>query len=362
MERLGTTHYVPVLLTKKGELDALEDVIPSVGNAVVPLLAVHPIDDDADGNPRRSLDDHLGKIAQRLTQVLSGHEAFVDLLMVDGVRMSGETEPLQWLTSACADAGVGLIPTVSPDRSAGYVEAVKSTLKSSGGREVCVRLSPQSWPTTVGMEPIDALLEYLELRPAQAHLVFDLQDQAGPLAVGAVANELRALPQLENWRSVVTTSTSMPKSMPSGKGIHPLVRVEWETYEGLHALALPLLRVPTFGDYAISHPDPSLELNPAFISIAGTVRYTTIRQWLIAKGDLYKAARGAGLGAAALIPAAAALRDHEGFMSGHCEVERWVEDVAAGLVGAGSPTTWRQQGTAHHLRLVTEQLANLAGA
>jgi hypothetical protein len=267
-----------------------------------------------------------------------------------------------WLTETCENAGVDLIPVVSPDRSAGYVEAVKAALDTTARQEVCVRLTAANWPTAVGMESVDALLEYLDLRPAQTHLILDLQDQTGSLAAGALSGELRALPQIESWRSIVTTSTAMPEAMPSGKGIHPLSRNDWATYEALQALPLPLPRVPTFGDYAISHPDPKLEINPAFMSISGTMRYSTPGQWLIAKGDLYKATRGVSLGAAAMIPAAEALRGQEEFMDGHCAVERWIEDVGAGRVGAGSPTTWRQQATAHHLRLVTEQLASRGGA
>jgi Beta protein len=69
------------------------------------------------------------------------------------------------------------------------------------------------------------------------------------------------------------------------------------------------LRLPTFGDYAVAHPDPSRgDVDPKVMSISAGLRYTIDDEWLVAKGGLYKATGGRSLGGEAAIPVAGVRR------------------------------------------------------
>jgi hypothetical protein len=79
------------------------------------------------------------------------------------------------------------------------------------------------------------------------------------------------------------------------------------------------------------------------------------------RGDLYSG-RSGGIGAAAIPPLAIELRSHPLFdFAQHCQMESWVSQVAYVGSGGGSPTTWHQHATHHHLVVMTDQLATLSG-
>ena len=110
--------------------------------------------------------------------------------------------------------------------------------------------------------------------------------------------------------------------------------------------------MPTYGDYAISHPEPA-EVDPRIMRPSASIRYTHDDEWLVIKarnlrdhgyeqfhevcGDLVRRAEYAG----------------QQFSWG----DGYIFDCAAKRVGTGNLTTWRKVGTSHHLAMVAHQLA-----
>ena len=98
--------------------------------------------------------------------------------------------------------------------------------------------------------------------------------------VAQSANELVAV---GDWRSVVLLGTSMPSTLGGGvvqEGtIGRLPRREWELWSALRASGMA--RLPTFGDYAVQHPDPPLEGDPSGPGQRANIRYTTNEVTLI---------------------------------------------------------------------------------
>ncbi len=152
----------------------------------------------------------------------------------------------------------------------------------------------------------------------------------------------------------------MLKSMPPGQGVQIIERSWWVDYKTLRGALGDGTRVPTFGDYAVAHPDPEVDVDPRIMSINGRLRYTSGDNWLVATGGLFKGRGGSGMGGPALIPAARDLQAHPDYLgTDHCACEAWIDEVVRGANGGGNPMTWRRFGTHHHLRLVTEQIASL---
>lgn len=350
--------YVPILLGRRGELLALRDCSVQLHQAFTPLFVIPPVPwDYTNEQPAETLDQHLHSIPRELFQARGARHAFVDLILVDddGPLASG-VHPLVWLTQECGNLGLQLIPTVSTQRSAAYVAAV-TTVIARDQLGVCVRLPVSEWPSNAG-EDLDALLQQLGATRADADLILDLRDDAGQMGFTAVRTELASLPQMDEWRSVIVVGGGMPQQMPSGQGVFTLQRKEWIGYQGVVANP-PSARRPSFGDYAIAHPEPLLDLDPRLMSLSATIRYTANDEWLVAKGPLWKGVAGRGLGGAAMQPAAQQLVANAAYLgAGHCSSEVWIDGAATGGSG-GNPMTWRKVGTRHHLQRVVEQIASL---
>jgi hypothetical protein len=356
----GVEHYVPLLLTRRGERTALRETHDALKDQFTPLFVVHPIEWNFDLEAlSKSVDVHLEGLPDELWKAWADRAAFIDLIFLEDEPMSTGVHPLVWLTDQANTLGMNLVPVVSPERTSAYRHAA-ALVASRDGRGACLRLSVNEWPSLSGTPVIDALLRELGVGPADVDLVLDLAHDVARTALTALAAELSTLPYLYDWRSLTVAGTGMPATMPAGKGMHVVERQEWHVYRDLLSGRRPPSRLPTFGDYVISSPEPGGDVDPRFMNISATLRYTTGDNWLIAKGGLFKGNGGKSLGGAAMRPVAASLLSHPDFIgAGHCALEDWVAGVAAGGNG-GSPEVWRRYGTRHHLQAVIEQIASLS--
>lgn len=352
----GPDVYVPIVLTKRGERKALATLPASVKNMIRPLFVVHEVDWDYDlGQPKKTLAAHLQALPSELNNCW-GSEAFLDASAVGDNFVSG-SHPLAWFHSQAASLGMVLTPAVSTLSTGPYLQAVADLV--AAGSDVCLRLSVNEWPAGAGPADVDNLLSAIGATPGDCHVVLDMQDDVGAAAARFAASELRTFPYLDDWRSLIVASTAVPENMPPGAGLHVLPRQDWKIYCALRGLTPALPRPPSFGDYVVNGLSIGLDLNPAVMQISATLRYTAKSDWLVAKGQLFKAHGGNSLGGAAVPPAALLLVNHsEFFGANHCEFETWLVPVAAGGNGS-SPETWRRYATHHHINVVVEQLANL---
>ena len=360
---VASSTYVPILLTKFGELQAMRSLPARARERFTPLFAVPHVGWDYDADDwKETLDEHLGGLPAALAQAWADRYGFVDLLLVDDDGpMADGRHPLVWLTGEARVLGAPLLPIVSPTRSAAYRAAAR-TVQARDGEGVGVRLQIPDWPINTAPAALDQLLAELGITPGEADLVLDLGAQTGLLALTVLRQQLAALPHLQQWRSLIVASAGMPQDMPTGSGIHVVPRDDWLLYGALRN-GPALAREPTFSDYAVSSVEPAPDLDPRLMSLSATLRYTSGDDWLIAKGGLFKGPGGSSLGGSAMQPVAGSLRAHSGYLGAeHCGCERWLERVVTGVASGGNPTVWRKQGTFHHLVVVTEQLAKFHAA
>ncbi len=360
-------HYVPILLAKRGERSAVRDLDAGSKAALTPMFVVAPVDWNFDTDaPAKSIDSHLGALPRDLSECWGTREAFVDLLFLDeAATMQSGQHALVWLTAEAAKHNLPLVPVTSPGRSHMYQQAV-ADVHGRDGRGVCLRLAPADWPSATGMAEIDSLLGAIGVRPNEVDLVLDLGSDvvtAPGLALAATRTEIAVLPHVHNWRTLTVAGAGMPKGMGDlPRGLNEVDRCEWLLYQGL-VRGPALARVPTFGDYVIAHPDPTVGIDPKFMMISAALRYTDGDVWLVPKGELYKARAGRGFGGAAVPPIAdVVVQDHRFMGIQHCTGDQWIHDAANNNNAGGSPETWRRQGTVHHLTAVTGQIATLFGS
>jgi Beta protein len=115
---------------------------------------------------------------------------------------------------------------------------------------------------------------------------------------------------------VVVAGAAFPRDLGGvpKNAITRIPRSDWRLYSEVAAEAATTgQRVPTYGDYAVAHPDPTLTVNPRFLNISASLRYTSDDHWLVAKGaELFKGC-GGGAGGEAIRPAAQMLVQDEEF-------------------------------------------------
>lgn len=102
------------------------------------------------------------------------------------------------------------------------------------------------------------------------------------------------------------------------------------------------LRIPTFGDYAVAHPDPARgDVDPRVMNISAGLRYTIDGEWLVARGGLFKGTDGRSLGGAAAIPVAQMIASAPEFCGqDYSAGDAWIDQTARGATNGGSPQTW----------------------
>jgi Beta protein len=355
-------HYVPILKGRDGEYGALETLTPLVRQGLTPLLEMPPIPWDYEQDiPAKTIDQHLKKVGQKIQRVLGpGHRLFVDLppWIPESERMSDGEHPLVFMFRSLEERAIAATPVIGLLRADDYIRACRNVINEKS-RGVCVRIQREDFTDfdDVG-SAIAGILDRVGAKVENADLIFDLRaltpDERN-LDAQSVINYANRLPTLRQWRTFTIAATSFPQNLTGlpASNTSSVPRQEWTLWTNVVRSGKQLERIPTFGDYAISHPEPS-EVDPRVMRPSASIRYTCDSTWLVAK--------------------ARNLRDH-----GYAQFpevcreliqrveytgpqfswgDRYIDDCAAGRVGTGNLTTWRKVGTSHHLAFAVHQLAN----
>ena len=360
----GHQHYVPILKWRQGEYQALFRLTPSVKSWITPLFEI-PTEgwDFENEEPLKTLDEHLGKFGDRLKAKWGDPVCFVDSCYLDGdaVVASG-VHHLEHIFNLARAAGTSPIPVTGLGRHPDYNAAVQAIVKVDA-RGACLRLSADDFDANLGAN-IDAIVAQIGVAIRECDLVIDLAETVSQ-SDGATALVwlalMQQLPYINDWRTLTIAGTAFPASLSSSKyrpsGTAP--RFEWTGYKAL----LPKLpkgsRVPTFGDYAASHPRTEL-LDPRMLDPNAKIKYTTDDQWFIVLGTQVKRnGRGQYQG---LCQTIVNTRPNIFMGAGYSWGDGYIDGCAKGTQSTGGTSTWPSVATNHHLTKVVRDVATLFGA
>jgi hypothetical protein len=137
-------------------------------------------------------------------------------------------------------------------------------------------------------------------------------------------------------------------------GITTIPRYEWQLYKKIVANFKEVnLRIPTFGDYTISHPNFS-EFDMRIAKPSVKIVYTIDDRWYISKGKNYKEY---GLGQYHKL--SRLLLDSKYFYDpAFSWGDNYIQGCASRNERPGNLTTWKQVGTNHHIEKVTRDIAS----
>jgi hypothetical protein len=132
-----------------------------------------------------------------------------------------------------------------------------------------------------------------------------------------------------------------------------LKRFEWLLYKCIvDILSAQDVRLPTFGDYGINHPEvPPLDMR--LVRPSAKIRYTSKDSWLIVKGinvreNGYRQFRDLSR---SVIKSTHFLGKDFSFG------DKYIADCAGGGGGTGNLTTWQKVDTNHHIQKVVDDIS-----
>lgn len=356
-------HYVPCLRWKQGEYQALLRLTEDVKSHVTPIVEVPEIGFDFENRKEaKNIDEHLSNFGKRVKGKWGDRLCFVDLkLLTSSLRMADGTHPLDFVFQDLKVNGCSVIPVTSIDRDQFYQESIKQIVERDQ-RGVCFRATIQQAANQNFAIEAARVLTYLNLQKKEVDLVLDLgAPNFSPVAgfEKLIVSIVRRIPELSRWRTFVILGTAFPSSMAeiTGGGGSP-TRSEWVLFRGLtNDFRATGLRLPTFGDYAVSHPDVLLA-DMRIIKPYATIRYTINDAWWILKGLNVR-----DNGFAQYRSMCSRLIRSNLFMGPDFSAgDLYIRDCARGNASTGNLTTWRWVGTNHHIHKVVENVANLSDA
>lgn len=365
------TNYVPILKGKRGEFAALRKLAPDVRDRITPLIEIvppPPPKKTKEGQPPpkpKTFHEHLKQFPELLMKSWKAPTRFfidTQLLPPDATLPDG-THPLLFLYAKCSEQTLFPVPVAGPisDPPSPYDCAVKTVI-AQGSQGVCFRIHQETLFGRKLNECLDAMLQYFGASRSRADLILDMASinaNQETLVSTSLADLIRKIDELPAWRSLTVAASGFPSTLSSiqANGVGELSRVEWRIWNTLLNEKPELPRRPTFGDYAIQHP----ELPPETHVGSAHIRYTTREHWVIFKGKKYAKTREdedpqfVGLSRLA--------RNHPDYSGKKFSAgDKYIFDCADKDVGAGNLQTWRDIGTNHHLTFVARQVANLFSA
>lgn len=347
--------YVPILLAKRGERAALEQIATSTMDGLTPMVRVVPPE-----LRRRDQDDPPPAEIARLATTMGERVVYLDA--VGSPRRTARIAPLsvpymrQIYESATASS-LAFAP-VYPFRRPDLGETVRTYAADSVGAAVLVsRDSAITW----GADRLDLELREevrsLGIDPGRLDVIVDLgYIPAGADDVPTTSWFVRQVVAAAPWRSVVLAGTSVPDSVADevpDDSLNGIERRERALFDAVQTAIGERLR---FGDYTVQHPVPP---TPAPVpKMRASIRYTA--------GDfMYVSRGGRPLGELARedIPdeyreIASRLRSHPVFVGSRCcWGDEFVEELSDGRRVARGQHWMRAMATCHHLTVVAAERA-----
>lgn len=351
-------HYVPILKWKMGEYQALSRLAGPVKDRITPLLEIPPVGFDFETQRNKeSADDHLGDFGKRLKSKWQARPCFVDLKHLPAAtRCAGGRHCVEVLFETARAEGCAAIPVVSFANDAAFLAAV-ATVSRQDRRGVCLRLSLPDFDRHNLQADIENLLRPMADGYGECDLVIDLGTPTYvPIAIMVTIMQtlMARVPMLNQWRTVTIAGTSYPNSVANIAAPYQLLpRHEWQAYRAFIATIGHETRIPTFGDYAVAHPD-LVELDMRMIKPFAKLRYTITDHWHVARGT---PVRTHGFGQYQQMCATLVALP---YFSGHAfsAGDAYIADCAAGTVTTGNLSTWVWVSTNRHLTKVVDDLAS----
>ncbi len=361
----GSGHYVPVLQSQPGERDALARATPDTWEHMTPLIEILG---PKEKKTKPFTHDRVRAWVKKVADAVGDHACFVDTLRfraTDRAEADGGLSPvLEAIYAQARKRGMQFVPVLRLSDSKPTVKQIREAAECDG-RGVAIRYPILVAASVDGRGPQTLLKEALDsvgVDVVGADLVLDLGFLQPDVDVDPayLQSDVEELLAVGDWRSVVLVGTAMHRSLGGGvvdEGtVGRLPRREWDLWLELRARRPE--RIPTYGDYAIQHPDPPWEGEESGPGMRANIRYTLDDVTVVPRGT---GPVVSGRGAEQYRDLCQEVMAEPKFAGpDYTWGDRIIFECAHGLGSPGNQNLWRGAGTSHHLRHVVEQLAGVS--
>lgn len=361
----GTGHYVAALQTKPGELQALREASEATWAGLTPLMEVlGPKTPGSAPFTRARVNDWV----KRLASAVGSHAIFLDLLRLSPNHpveaRGGTVSVISAIHAASRSRGVVFVPVLHLRDVGTTVRHVADTA-ACDGRGVALRVPLLGTVAADGSglpSLVQEKLDSVQVDVTGADLLMDTGEISEDIEIdlGDLVLMIDDLVAIGRWRSVVLLGTTMPRSLGGGvvEGgtVGRLPRKEWLLWLALRRRGLS--RMPTYGDYAVQHPEPPLDVADGQLplGIRAAIRYTHDTTTVIprAKAPRHTEGREQYRGLCSILVAQPEFAGRD-----YTWGDRQVAECADGTCEPGWEDHWRGAATSHHLRFVIDQIGRL---
>lgn len=360
-------HYVPILKAKAGELKALKETPTSIRAGFTPVLEIMDvapryIEGEDEPVPSKSDDAHVEAVAENITKAWGpDRRFFIDGFYIEDMSaLADGREPIGAILDYLRKAGMKAVPVTGLDRLKEYSAAIKGAVEKDG-RGLCLRLQESDLESEDLGKQLQTALKFFGLGADKVDLLIDY----GPVTIprSTIIPLVNDMPNLTGWRSFTLAACSFPVDMSkvAQYSTKELSRDEWTNWTHLRSRADKIDRMPTFGDYAINHPEPS-EIDPREMRMSANIRYTWTTTYVVAKGEALprKKDKEKKAPSSEQYPLLAqAIMAHKAWCGPKFSWGDEYIQKCANRECVGGGREWRAVGTSHHLAFVSKQIANL---
>jgi hypothetical protein len=355
-------HYRPFLLARAGELAGLSRLDSAIRSSMSPVFRIPERAWDYESDRyQKTHEDHIAGVPDKLTSAWPAGHGYLDLSLLEKDDSVHGKHPLVYVIEEASSRSLDLTPLVASASTKAHLSAT-STLHQIFGRGAAIQLPQADW-TTINPTALRSLMSAISLAPHEIDIIIDFEGTDGPVAEIAVIAELASLRSLGDFRSLTVGGTGFPDLTGIPRGTTEYPRKEWAVYSAVQQKLLHQgISTPDFFDHAVQNPDLiELGVDPRFLSISATLRYTVSDKWLVAKGELFKGRGTKSKGGAALISPLAALVRHPEYSTPiRSLADDWIDAVIAKSETPGAPQKWREWATVRHVEVTVSELATLS--
>lgn len=352
-------NYTPILKAKEGEFKALEVTNSSTLDQMNPIFEIVSIPwDYIDECESKTIDNHLDKVGKKIQESINERFFFLDSRYIDENKvMSNGVHHMEFLFEEFRNLGLNGIPVTGFSKMKEYKEAVKQ-IKNHDEKGICLRIESSELASKFLSNNIDDFLSYYNVSKNEVDIVIDLKNITSDekdfylLSLTTIINN--SFPYINEWRNFIISATSFPQNLSEieADSIDSIERAEWLLFNSL--INNGLVRDITFSDYCIASSETT-EMDPRFIQMSASVRYTYNNYWLIVRGRSVKTKGFIQFHNLCKNLIVRPEFSGAGFSWG----DNYIFDCASNSVSSGNATTWRKVGSNHHFEFVVNQLSNL---
>lgn len=345
----ASAHYVPLLLNRKGERQALAHAAADVWSSMTPLIQLElKASRRGDGTVSGSID-----AIRELKTAVGSHALYLDVLSPKDRPSDVSAAELAEIHENARRAGLSFVPVYTVG-----TPGPRSTVSTSARQDGCglgLRYRALQ-PHPARRTRADALrveLDALGLRSGDVDLFIDLAwwPLDAELDTSQLIEIVTDVSMAGRWRTITLAGSSIPQALAgfAADSITSVTRREWGLWEELVGEAATTVH---FGDYGVQHPRSPFSGRGG--RMWANIRYTIAGGTLVARGSGALGSIERDEQPEQYRALCQDLMGHPAFGGRYCcWGDQIIEDCAQRRILPGTQEMWRAVGTSHHLRTVT---------